>query len=103
MTTVPQLFLNDKSVSKKHVYIEVGAVQPGDGVSLPISYSSHKFSHVMQLNPQSRSEIVVEDVSKIGTLVNSVAVKQHRHILEGDRHEIKLGRSAYLLRYDQRM
>ncbi|OJJ67743.1 hypothetical protein ASPBRDRAFT_58828 [Aspergillus brasiliensis CBS 101740] len=74
--------IDNKSISRKHMMIEVSPVKPGDG------------SHIY-----TRSKIAVRDLgSKYGTKVDGDAVKDESKDLTGEEHEIKLGRYEHALR-----
>ncbi|KAJ0107998.1 dna damage response protein [Diaporthe amygdali] len=67
--------IQEKTISRKHLTIEVGPVTEGDGTNL-----------------QSRSTVTIEDLkTKIGTLVNGKQIKGERFDLIKDANEIKLG------------
>ncbi|PYH91209.1 hypothetical protein BO71DRAFT_452251 [Aspergillus ellipticus CBS 707.79] len=73
--------IDHKSISRKHMVIEVSPVKPGDG------------SHIY-----TRSEIAVCDhASKFGTTVDGERVRE-RTTLTQEEHEIKLGRYEHVLR-----
>ena len=67
-------YINHKSVSRKHLTIEIGPVKAGDSSKL-----------------YSRSEIKLIDGSKIGTTVNGEKITQSTKTLDGRDYTIKLG------------
>ena len=67
-------YIEHKSVSRKHLTIEIGHVKPGDGSKL-----------------HSRSEFKVKDGSKIGTMLNGEKLCQETRTLDGKEYTIKLG------------
>ncbi|KAL2018739.1 hypothetical protein VTK56DRAFT_445 [Thermocarpiscus australiensis] len=70
-----QLAISDKTVSRKHITIQVDSVPEGDG-----------------LNIRSRSTVTIEDlVSKKGTLLNGVQIRGQRQTLSKEVNEVKLG------------
>ncbi|RDK42460.1 DNA damage response protein RcaA [Aspergillus phoenicis ATCC 13157] len=74
--------IDNKSISRKHMMIEVSPVKSGDG------------SHIY-----TRSKIAVRDLgSKYGTKVDGNTVKDESKGLTGEEHEIKLGRYEHALR-----
>ncbi|TPR05282.1 hypothetical protein CAN33_0033955 [Aspergillus niger] len=74
--------IDNKSISRKHMMIEVSPVKSGDG------------SHIY-----TRSKIAVRDLgSKYGTRVDGNTVKDESKDLTGEEHEIKLGRYEHALR-----
>ena len=72
-------YINHKSVSRKHLIIEVGTVKPGD--------SSHLFA---------RSQITLTESSKIGTTLNGERLLKESRTLEGKEYTIKLGSYEHL-------
>lgn len=72
-------YINHKSVSRKHLTIEVGQVKTGDGTRL-----------------HSRSEIRVKDGSKMGTTLNGEKICQDSKTLNAKEYTIKLGNYEHL-------
>ncbi|PWY77022.1 DNA damage response protein RcaA [Aspergillus heteromorphus CBS 117.55] len=73
--------IDHKTISRRHMVIEVSPVKPGDG------------SHIY-----TRSEIAVCDLaSKCGTTVDGDPVRERRTLTD-EEHEIKLGRYEHVLR-----
>ncbi|OJJ96220.1 hypothetical protein ASPACDRAFT_81488 [Aspergillus aculeatus ATCC 16872] len=71
----------NKTISRKHLLIEVSPVKPGDGAHL-----------------HTKSEITVTDLgSKLGTKVNGEKISGNTK-LEGQHHELQLGRYEHMLR-----
>ncbi|KAL2285241.1 hypothetical protein FJTKL_08446 [Diaporthe vaccinii] len=67
--------IQEKTISRKHLTIEVAPVAEGDGTNL-----------------QKRSLVTIEDLkTKIGTLVNGKQIKGEQFNLVKDANEIKLG------------
>ncbi|KAI3392346.1 hypothetical protein diail_5859 [Diaporthe ilicicola] len=67
--------IQEKTISRKHLTIEVALVPEGDGTNL-----------------RSRSIVTIEDLkTKIGTLVNGKQIKGERFNLIKEANEIKLG------------
>ncbi|OBT62185.1 hypothetical protein VE03_08373 [Pseudogymnoascus sp. 23342-1-I1] len=72
----------NKTISRKHLVVEVDEVKPGDCGRL-----------------NSRSRITLEDLNtKIGTLVNSIQIRGQRHVLEDNDYDIRLGQYEKLFR-----
>ncbi|GAB1317345.1 hypothetical protein MFIFM68171_07555 [Madurella fahalii] len=70
-----QLAISDKTISRKHITIQVDNVPEGGGRNL-----------------RSRSAITIEDLdSKKGTLLNGVQIRGQKKTLSEDVNEIKLG------------
>ena len=67
-------YIEHKSVSRKHLMIEVAKVEPGDSAKL-----------------YARSKITIKDGSKIGTTVNGEKISQETRTLDGKDYTIKLG------------
>ncbi|EFX02426.1 DNA damage response protein [Grosmannia clavigera kw1407] len=77
-----QLVISDKTISRKHLTIEVGRVTEGDGT-----------------NRESRSVITIEDLNtKIGTVVNGTQIRGQRLVLSQVSNEVKMGHMADLFR-----
>ncbi|CAK7212249.1 hypothetical protein SCUCBS95973_001400 [Sporothrix curviconia] len=76
-----QLVISDKTISRKHLTIQVGPVPDGDGT-----------------NCDSRSVVTVEDLAtKIGTVINGVSqIRGQKLVLSGKRTTIKMGHMADL-------
>ena len=72
-------YIEHKSVSRKHLTIEVGQVKPGDSARL-----------------HTRSEIKLKDGSKMGTTLNGEKLSQEPKILDGKKYIIKLGNYPHL-------
>ncbi|KAG8168001.1 hypothetical protein KVR01_003690 [Diaporthe batatas] len=67
--------IQEKTISRKHLTIEVGVVAGGDGTNL-----------------EKRSLVTIEDLkTKIGTLVNGKQIRGERFNLIKDANEIRLG------------
>ncbi|KAK1753421.1 hypothetical protein QBC47DRAFT_386349 [Echria macrotheca] len=76
-----QLAISDKTISRKHLTIQVDKVPEGAGQNL-----------------HARSRITIEDLeSKKGTLVNDVQIRGQKIVLTGDTNEIKLGACSRVL------
>ncbi|OBT56910.1 hypothetical protein VE04_02726 [Pseudogymnoascus sp. 24MN13] len=72
----------NKTISRKHLVVEVDEVKPGDCGRL-----------------NSRSRITLEDLNtKIGTLVNNIQIRGQRHVLEDNDYDIRLGQYEKLFR-----
>ncbi|KAH8906343.1 hypothetical protein BR93DRAFT_744985 [Coniochaeta sp. PMI_546] len=72
----------DKTISRKHLTIQVGTVAEGEGRNL-----------------RSRSQITIHDLdTKKGTLVNGTQIRGQEHVLSQDANEIKMGNCAKLFR-----
>ncbi|KAK5659271.1 hypothetical protein OQA88_1363 [Cercophora sp. LCS_1] len=77
-----QLAISDKTVSRKHLTIQVDNVPEGGGRNL-----------------NSRSRVTIEDLnSKKGTLLNDVQIRGQTQALAEDDNEIKLGACAQTIR-----
>ncbi|KAL1895682.1 hypothetical protein Sste5346_005153 [Sporothrix stenoceras] len=75
-----QLVISDKTISRKHLTIEVAAVRDGEGSDV-----------------DARSQVTVEDLAtKIGTVVNGTQIRGTKHVLTEDRTTIKMGHMADL-------
>ncbi|CAK7267767.1 hypothetical protein SEPCBS119000_002719 [Sporothrix epigloea] len=76
-----QLIISDKTISRKHLTIEVGPVREGDGT-----------------NVDARSVVTIKDLAtKIGTVINGTTqIRGQQHVLSGDRTTIKMGHLADL-------
>lgn len=72
-------YIDHKSVSRKHLLIEVGKVKGGDSSKL-----------------HTRSEIKVKDGSKIGTTVNGEKFSQETKTLNEKEYTIRLGNYEHL-------
>ena len=72
-------YINNKSVSRKHLTIEVDLPKPGDSSKI-----------------HTRSKIKVTDGSKIGTTVNGDKFSQETKVLDGKEYTIKLGHYEHL-------
>lgn len=88
--------IQEKTISRKHLTIEVAPVAEGDGVCTRANpklerHSGPEFTS-SQMNLQKRSLVTIEDLkTKIGTLVNGKQIKGERFDLVKDTNEIKLG------------
>ncbi|OIW28086.1 hypothetical protein CONLIGDRAFT_579397 [Coniochaeta ligniaria NRRL 30616] len=72
--------VSDKTISRKHLTIQVGTVAEGEGRNL-----------------RSRSQITIHDLdTKKGTIVNGTQIRGQEHILNQDANEIKMGNCAKL-------
>jgi hypothetical protein len=104
-----QLAIRNKSISRKHLTIQVEAVEDGDGVILALqvqvtSYSANALLCLPQQNLLSRSKITVEDLkTKHGSAVNGQLLKGERHVVTGTSVDIKLGQCQDLFRYEVKM
>ncbi|TPX15244.1 uncharacterized protein E0L32_004521 [Thyridium curvatum] len=78
-----QLAISDKTISRKHLTIQIDNVKPGEG-----------------LNRHSRTTVTMEDLNtKIGTLVNGVQIRGQAHVLTDEAtNEIKMGHCSKLFR-----
>jgi hypothetical protein len=74
--------LDAKSVSKKHLKISIAAVKAGTGSQL-----------------HTRTEVIVEDFSKLGTSIDSVKISQDTKILKSNEHVIRVAKYEHALRY----
>ncbi|KAK4998846.1 hypothetical protein LTR66_002006 [Elasticomyces elasticus] len=74
--------IDNKSVSRKHLVVEVAAVKSGDGVRL-----------------HERSRLTITDDSKIGTHLDGEQFVKSTKTLKGNKHVVKLGRYEQVLRY----
>lgn len=79
--TAGQLVISDKTISRKHLTIEVGPVRDGDGSDV-----------------DARSTVTLEDLAtKIGTILNGTTqIRGTKHALTQDRTTIKMGHMADL-------
>ncbi|OAA55336.1 DNA damage response protein [Niveomyces insectorum RCEF 264] len=78
-----QLVITDKTISRKHLTIEVGRVTEGDG-----------------RNCSSRSVVTIEDLNtKIGTVVNGTQIRGQKFVLIQDSNEVKMGRLEDVFRF----
>ncbi|KAI9682010.1 MAG: hypothetical protein M1817_000064 [Caeruleum heppii] len=78
--------IENKSISRKHLTIEVAAPKSGDGSKL-----------------NTHSNITIEDQnSKVGTLLDGQQIKGQSRVLNGTEHEIRLGTYQYPLRIRRR-
>jgi len=72
--------IEDKTVSRKHLYIVVDPVPPEQCAK-----------------PQTRSKITLEDLNtKIGTLIDGEQVRGKKHVLEKDVNVVQIGKFASL-------
>ncbi|KFX89486.1 hypothetical protein V490_06987 [Pseudogymnoascus sp. VKM F-3557] len=72
----------NKTISRKHLVVEVDEVKPGDSARL-----------------HTRSRITLEDLNtKIGTLVNGDQIRGQRRVLEDKDYDIRLGQYEKLFR-----
>ncbi|CAK7272073.1 hypothetical protein SEPCBS57363_004946 [Sporothrix epigloea] len=71
-----QLVISDKTISRKHLTIEVGPVHDGDGTNI-----------------DARSVVTIKDLAtKIGTVINGTTqIRGQQHVLSNDRTTIKMG------------
>ncbi|SPQ26336.1 1ff30a75-5909-452e-b9d0-a062951eb9fd [Thermothielavioides terrestris] len=77
-----QLAVSDKTISRKHITIQVENVIEGGGRNL-----------------RSRSTVTVEDLdSKKGTILNGVQIRGQKKTLSEDENELKLGMCPKILR-----
>ncbi|KAK3320188.1 hypothetical protein B0T19DRAFT_283600 [Cercophora scortea] len=76
------LAISDKTISRKHLTIQVDKVPEGGGRNL-----------------HSRSQVTIEDLNaKKGTLLNGVQIRGERKKLSADVNEVKLGMCTKLFR-----
>ncbi|KAL4945583.1 hypothetical protein BDV06DRAFT_21890 [Aspergillus oleicola] len=72
----------EKTISRKHLVIEVSSVAAGDGSKI-----------------RTRTSVTVSDEgSKFGTVVDGEQIKGNRKTLTGEEHTIKLGKYEHALR-----
>ncbi|KAK4187463.1 hypothetical protein QBC35DRAFT_551950 [Podospora australis] len=77
-----QLIVSDKTISRKHITIELERVTDGGGRNL-----------------HSRSQVTVTDLdSKKGTTLNGEQIRGQKKILSKDENEVKLGMCSKVLR-----
>ncbi|EPE08525.1 dna damage response protein [Ophiostoma piceae UAMH 11346] len=77
-----QLVISDKTISRKHLTIEVDRVRDGDG-----------------RDPGSRSVVTIEDLAtKIGTVVNGTQIRGQKFVLIQDTNDLKMGHMPDLFR-----
>jgi hypothetical protein len=73
--------LDAKSVSKKHLKLSVAAVKAGTGSQL-----------------HTRTEVIIEDFSKLGTTIDDDKISQDTRVLKGDEHVLRVARYEFPLR-----
>lgn len=78
-------YIENKSVSRKHLIIEIGENRTADSSKL-----------------HSRSELKITENSKIGTTLNGELIKSATKILEGKSYTIKLGAYEHLFHIEWR-
>ncbi|KAK4162329.1 hypothetical protein QBC43DRAFT_302101 [Cladorrhinum sp. PSN259] len=77
-----QLVVSDKTISRKHLTVQVAPVQEGGGRNL-----------------SSRSQVTIHDLdSKKGTQLNGVQIRGQEKVLTEDENEVKLGMCTKVLR-----
>ncbi|KAK3940025.1 hypothetical protein QBC46DRAFT_436346 [Diplogelasinospora grovesii] len=77
-----QLAISDKTISRKHLTIQVDSVKDGGGRNL-----------------QSRSKVTVEDLNaKKGTLLNGEQIRGEKRVLSEDTNQLKLGLCSKVVR-----
>lgn len=67
--------IQDKSVSRKHLVVEVKAIEPGAGTRI-----------------HEKSTLTITDDSKLGTTLDGESFKKEAKTLKGNEHAIRLGR-----------
>jgi pSer/pThr/pTyr-binding forkhead associated (FHA) protein len=74
--------VDHKSISRKHLVIDVSPVKQGDGLKI-----------------HTRSRVAIEDQgSKLGTRLDGQKVQAATRTLDSDQHVIKLGNYEHVLR-----
>ncbi|KIW07113.1 uncharacterized protein PV09_01988 [Verruconis gallopava] len=73
--------LDAKSVSKKHLKLSIAAVKAGSGSQL-----------------HTRTEAIIEDFSKLGTIIDGEKICQTTKVLKGTEHVIRVAKYEYALR-----
>ncbi|KAJ9150200.1 Cytochrome b5 reductase 4 [Pleurostoma richardsiae] len=77
-----QYAISDKTISRKHLTIEVGNVPEGAGQDF-----------------RSRSAVTIEDLgAKVGTVVNGTQIRGQKYVVPGASNEIKMGNCPKLFR-----
>ena len=91
--------ISHKTISRKHLTIQVDPVVDGDGVcSTPRARTSFS-ANCEQLNYKSRSQVTIEDLNtKKGTLLNGVSMQGQKRVLAGDANDIQLGTCSQIFR-----
>lgn len=95
-----QFIIADKSVSRKHLTIEVGIAGPDDCVSADHVKDIIYSDVLIKRNLKSRSKVILNDQNtKVGTTVNGEQIKgKDGHELNSDVNEIRIGRYEHLFR-----
>lgn len=90
----------NKTISRKHLVVEVDEVKPGDSVSpWTLLHLPDNISNVPKARLHTRSRITLEDLNtKIGTLVNGDQIRGQRRVLEDNDYDIRLGQYDKLFR-----
>jgi hypothetical protein len=89
----------NKTISRKHLVVEVDEVKPGDSVSLWTLHLPDNISNLPKARLHTRSRITLEDLNtKIGTLVNGDQIRGQRRVLEDKDNDIRLGQYEKLFR-----
>ncbi|KAI9745067.1 MAG: hypothetical protein M1818_001345 [Claussenomyces sp. TS43310] len=83
-TTAGGFAINNKTISRKHLLVDIQDAQPADGT-----------------RSELRSKVTLEDLNtKIGTFVNGKQIRGMKHLLEKeDVFEVKLGHHEHLFRF----
>lgn len=67
-------YIDHKSVSRKHLLIQIDSVNPGDSAHL-----------------HTKSKLTVTDGSKLGTTIDGQRLVKEAKVLDKDEHTLKLG------------
>lgn len=83
--------VDHKSISRKHLIIQVLEVQPRDGVRRPFNFA-RLVADTLQTRTHVRTQVRVTDLgSSRGTTVDGEDIKGQERMLDGDEHTIRLG------------
>jgi FHA domain len=95
-----QVALSDRSVSRRHLTVEVGEVGSKDCVSDPKAILRHpKLTFIRKPNMRTRSRVTLEDLkTKHGTTLNGEQIRGQSCVLQKDYNAVVLARCEFQLR-----
>jgi hypothetical protein len=95
--------IQNASISRKHLVIEVSSVKPGDGVRSS-TYRPNRVLFKLTVKKSrlhTKSELTVSDQgTKCGTTVDGEQIKRKSKTLSGNEHTIRLGKYQHAFRYE---
>ena len=91
--------ITHKTVSRKHIVIEVSPLEPGQGVGEEVSEQINFMLTLFQSEIYAKSKVTITDGSKLGTYLDGVFFKKESKVVTGHDHAFTLGSYNQHFRY----